>query len=62
MQIDFPTKDADDEEVELYSNQLENLLSNIPNREIRMIIGDFNAKVGRDNEDHELRRTISKYG
>lgn len=59
IQVYLPTTDARDENVDEMYSQLEQLLDTLPNREITMIIGDYNAKVGNDAEG---KRVTGKYG
>lgn len=47
--IIIPTTDATDEDVDAVYSQIEQLLATLPNREITMIMEDFNAKVGKDS-------------
>lgn len=53
----FPTSVAD--EMELYYTQLKELQINIPNREVIVLIGDFN---GRETGDQEHHMKMGKYG
>ena len=40
---------TDDEEKESFYAQLDSVLSSIPKEEIIILLGDFNARVGRDH-------------
>lgn len=62
VQVYFPTSEASDDEVDDCYSQLEQLLETLPNREITMLIGDYNAKIGREPGDEYLRKVIGKYG
>ena len=39
-----------DENKEAFYNQLANVLSDIPRTDKILLIGDFNARIGRDND------------
>ncbi|KAH1017012.1 hypothetical protein HUJ05_007750 [Dendroctonus ponderosae] len=52
IQAYAPTAGAGDEEVENVYASLKTLINEIPNREIVIILGDLNAKVGRTHEDN----------
>lgn len=43
-----------------YYTQLEELRSNLPNRDIKMIIGDFQSKEERKEVDNEFHRVKTK--
>lgn len=53
-----PTEDKDNEEKELFYEKLVEVYDGAPKRDIKMILGDFNAKVGREVY---YRPTIGKY-
>lgn len=57
-----PTASAQDEEIDYFYKELEKALSIIPNREITLLVGDFNAKVGNTLADNHLRDTVGNYG
>ncbi|CAH1261258.1 unnamed protein product [Diabrotica balteata] len=62
IQIYMPTTDAPDEDIDEIYNNIENILKKIPQKEPVYIIGDFNAKVGKtDNEPH-LRGIVGSFG
>ncbi|XP_042230844.1 uncharacterized protein LOC121872243 [Homarus americanus] len=44
-----PTNTAPDEAKDTFYEQLQDVLSSIPDRDIKIVLGDFNAKVGTDN-------------
>ena len=54
-----PTSKSTDEEIELFYNDLQTAKDKIPRREICIIMGDLNAKVG-EGEDKECG--IGPYG
>lgn len=62
IQVYAPTSDYNDQEIEDFYGKLEETLSNIPGREIAMIVGDFNAKVGDTKRDDHIRNVVGKYG
>jgi len=49
MQVCAPTADSSDEELEAFYNQVDDGLWKIPRRDVCVVVGDWNAKIGRDN-------------
>ncbi|XP_071142032.1 craniofacial development protein 2-like [Mytilus edulis] len=48
-----PTNDATDETKESFIEQLDRVIAGTPKHDILLVMGDFNAKVGINNEGHE---------
>ena len=46
IQVYAPTSNAEEAEVEWFSEDLQNLLEPTPKKDVLFIIGDWNAKVG----------------
>lgn len=46
FQIYAPTSNAEDEEIETFYDKLRETMNSSPSQDIKIIIGDFNAKVG----------------
>ena len=46
IQVYAPTADKEEDEIEEFYQKLERTLKSIPKRDITLLIGDFNAKVG----------------
>jgi hypothetical protein len=44
-----PTEDKDDEEKDNFYLDLETIYSQCPKHDIKMVLGDFNAKVGKED-------------
>ena len=55
-----PTMTNPDENKEAFYNQLASVLSGIPRTDKLLLIGDFNARIGRDNDKWPL--VIGKHG
>ena len=49
-----------DENKEAFYNQLASVLSGIPRTDMLLLIGDFNARIGRDNDNWPL--VMGKHG
>ena len=47
-----PTEDKDDEIKEMFYERLEETYDRCPGHDIKIVLGDFNAKVGRENVFH----------
>ena len=53
IQCYAPTGNASDEEMEEFYNTLQETIDSIPNRDVKIISGDFNAKVGKQIRNSE---------
>ena len=58
IQVYVPTSNAEEAEVEWFSEDLQDLLELTPKKDVIFIIGDWNAKVGRQ----ETPRVTGKFG
>jgi exonuclease III len=63
IQVYAPTSEAAEDEIEEFYSALEQEILRMPTREVTMVFGYFNAKVGslRPTEDH-LRRVLGRNG
>ncbi|XP_030747095.1 craniofacial development protein 2-like [Sitophilus oryzae] len=62
IQIHAPTTDADDGEIEGFYTSLETVFSRFSSKEVTIIMGDFNSKIGETIQDNHIRSTVGKYG
>ncbi|PZC84076.1 hypothetical protein B5X24_HaOG205798 [Helicoverpa armigera] len=60
IQVYAPTSTARDDEIESFYKELESTIGKIANRELLIILGDLNAKVGSDA--HQLSHCAGKFG
>ena len=60
VQVYAPTADSTEEDVESFYEDLQGAIQNIPDRDLTIVMGDFNAKVGR--EWREWEGVIGKFG
>ena len=54
-----PTEEKSEEVKEIFYNQLENIFDSIPRHDMKIVLGDFNAKVGKEDF---LAPTCGKHG
>lgn len=54
IQVYAPTSDHSDEEVEEFYSQIEDLIKKLPKHELLILMGDFNAKVGKGKEGKHI--------
>ncbi|XP_045458149.1 craniofacial development protein 2-like [Melitaea cinxia] len=62
VQVYAPTSQSTEEEVEDFYDTLTATLKRQPKREISILIGDFNAKVGDTTDNDHLSRVMGKHG
>uniref|UniRef100_A0A336M488 CSON002588 protein n=1 Tax=Culicoides sonorensis TaxID=179676 RepID=A0A336M488_CULSO len=60
VQCYAPTEDADNEIKEAFYDVLNSTLASVPKRDLLILMGDFNAKVGSDND--AIEHVIGKHG
>ena len=60
VQVYAPTSDSTEEDIEEFYTELQEVVQNIPDRDLTIVMGDFNAKVGRDWREWE--GVIGKFG
>ena len=48
VQVYAPTSDYDDNKIEELHDQLQNVIDQTPKKDILVVLGDWNAKVGKD--------------
>ena len=53
IQCHAPTNDGQDEVKDPFYHRLQSLLDNFPERDVTILMGDFNAKIGSDNIGYE---------
>ena len=58
IQVNAPTTNAEEAEVEQFYENLQDLLELTPRNDVLFIIGDWNAKVG----SQEIPGVIGKFG
>uniref|UniRef100_A0A672N8W4 Endonuclease/exonuclease/phosphatase domain-containing protein n=1 Tax=Sinocyclocheilus grahami TaxID=75366 RepID=A0A672N8W4_SINGR len=62
IQVYAPTSDSTEEEVETFYGQLEHTIEELPKKDVKIVIGDWNAKVGTDNLGWEQVMGCHGYG
>ncbi|KAL0832506.1 hypothetical protein ABMA28_000722 [Loxostege sticticalis] len=62
VQIYAPTAKAPDSVIDAFYESLVATLGKIPKREVTIILGDWNAKVGNTTNDDHIRSTVGRFG
>lgn len=62
IQVYAPTSVSPEDEIDEFYTVLERTIDKIPNREILIILGDFNAKIGSTKDDTHIRNIVGRYG
>lgn len=62
IQVHAPTSTPDNQDIEDFYGELEASINRILGREVTIIIGDLNAKIGRTNLDHDMRQILGSFG
>jgi len=60
VQCYAPTNDASEEEKDRFYSSLRGVVEEVPTHDVLVVMGDFNAKIGRENTG--LERVIGKHG
>ncbi|XP_060530420.1 craniofacial development protein 2-like [Cylas formicarius] len=58
IQTYAPTADKSDEDIEEFYNEINNIIHSLKSRDITLVLGDFNAKIGRGRFD----KHVGEYG
>ena len=61
IQVYAPTSDHEDEEVQQFYEQLDSVITKTPKKDILVVQGDWNAKVGPDAYLH-WAGTVGRFG
>ena len=61
IQVYAPTSDCDEDQIEEFYHDLENFMKTVPKKDIIVVQGDWNAKIGQDAYD-SWKGTIGKFG
>lgn len=62
IQVYAPTADKTEEEIEQFYENLDDIMKQLPKKDIKVIMGDWNAKIGKDNKGWERVMLKSGYG
>lgn len=57
-----PMSASSDEEIDAFYKQLEDVVTNLPNRDITLVMSDLNAKIGLTKDENHLRDVVGKFG
>lgn len=62
VQCYAPTSRSSEDEITEFYNVLERTIHKLPSKEITIVQGDFNAKIGQIQEDEHVKQLVGRYG
>jgi len=62
IQVYAPTSDSTEKDIETFYGQLEHTIEDLPKKDVKIVMGDWNAKVGMDNVGWEQVMGRHGYG
>lgn len=62
VQVYAPTAASGDIDIDHFYHDLRSSLQNIPNKELTIVTGDFNAKIGDTTDNEHIKTIVGKYG
>lgn len=62
IQVYAPTSDSTEEDIETFYGQLEHTIEDLPKKDVKIVMGDWNAKVGTENVGWEQVMGRHGYG
>lgn len=62
IQVYAPTSSSTEAEIVAFYDQLDDTYNSLPKREVNILIGDLNAKVGCTEYDNHLRDVVGRFG
>lgn len=62
IQVYAPTSSSSPEDAETFYNLLSSTIQQVPRREMLLVMGDFNAKIGSTYNDDHLRTVVGNFG
>ena len=61
MQVYAPTETSPVEEKDVFYEQLQTTLDDVPSYDLKLLLGDFNAKIGPAQIDVRITRLSTEY-
>lgn len=61
ISVHAPTEDAEEEEKEQFYEKMEQAYDKLPKYDVKVVLGDYNAKVGKEKENHPVVGYHSKH-
>ena len=62
IQAYAPTADSSEQEIDVFYEKLEQTLKELPKKDVKILLGDWNAKIGKDNDGWEAIMHQHGYG
>lgn len=62
LQVYAPTSESTDEEIEKFYSDMEGIISKVPSSHLLIVMGDFNAKVGKNISEGHLKKALGPFG
>ena len=62
VQVYAPTSSASDEIIDTFYTQLQDVIDSLPKKDVIIVVGDFNAKIGKGIQHEEEVQVIGQHG
>ena len=62
VQVYAPTSAASEDDINNFYNALQDVLDGLPNKDVVLVVGDFNAKIGKGTQHDDEAQILGQFG